>query len=260
MRSRSFGMTLGVAAVVAIGFIATSGQYVPGSSGAATVRPPLVLINTSGYAIDVQTSGTDLDNRAFQCSSTWSGPLGIAYCFHGLMACNSPQGCYSAKFGATNAGTGPAIALNTSDGDVLVGEQSGKFTVGLDTVFSAIRPHTDGSAATHTVTFGVGGTSNVWLVEKHNTSPAAGASCQTGTGFSAPVDNKWTDFTLGSTATFPCVITLASPCPCSNTPSVGIIAHNGANQASLNYTVTGTAVTLSAGTPGATYTWIAGGH
>jgi hypothetical protein len=220
----------------------------------------VTISNNSGYAFSAFPSGTDADNRGFQCSSTWAGALGVGYCFHGLMSANSPQAAYAAKFGAVNTGGGAAVALNTSDGDVLLGEQTGKLTIGLDTIVSAIRNHTDGSAATHTFQLGVGGTSNVMLVEKHNTAPVAAAACQTGSNFSAPVDNKWSDFTLGSGATFPCVITLASPCPCSNTPSILVVAHNGANQASLNYTVTGSAITIAAGTPGATYSWFAGGH
>ena len=164
----------------------------------------VTIANTSGYAFTANPSGTDSDNRGFQCSSTWNGASGVGYCFHGLMTANSPTTAYAEKLGCINNGGGSCRALETSDGDDYFNTQNnGKSQFGGQVIFAP----TNGA---NTVWFGLGSTSNVNLYEKHNTSPTlAGASC-TGTGGTVTGSNWVSTVVVPSTATA-CDYTFASP-------------------------------------------------
>jgi hypothetical protein len=226
----------------------------PTNTGNGVLSAPATLNSTSGYALTINTSGTDADNRGLQIQSTWSGTSGVGYALHILMSAAATVTAYALKLGCVNS-LGPCRALETSDGLVKFNTQSG------DTVFSGdvtIAPVN--SVATKIFTLGLGGTANLWWNEKHNTSPTFGASCTTGGSSVAPVDNKWSDFTLGASATFPCVITFAAPGPFANAPTCDVSAKVGSNQTALSWTTSTSALTLSAGTAGASYVMQCGGH
>lgn len=230
------------------------GPVTPGVSA----RAPMTLTGTSGTALAITSSGSDADNRGLTITQNATGTL--VYGLHVLTESSNANLMYGFKVGCHNTGAGGCRAIEASDGDVKLGTQSGIIQINGDLTISPVSAHTDGSAATHLLTLGLGGTTNLMWVEKHNTSPASGATCTSGSGAITAVDNKWSDFTLGSTATFPCVITLATPAPLANAVTCVIVPKVGANEAALSYTTSTSAITLSAGTAGAAYAYFCGGH
>jgi hypothetical protein len=213
----------------------------------------------NNWAGRFQASGTaGTDNRGVQIDQSSALSGGTAYGLHILVNGASTTNL-GIKVGTVN-GLTTNRALETSDGDVKLNTQSGTTFINGDLTLSPVNPHMDASAATHLFSVGAGGTSNVFMIEKHNTAPSSSANCTSGTGSITAVDNKWASFKLGSTATFPCVITFASPAPFSNTPSCLVVPIVGSNEAALSYSETGTALTLSAGTAGAEYRYFCGGH
>lgn len=234
-----FTFAIGLAALTACGYKeADAGGYTGSTTGnkysgggAASVSVPVVLTNTSGYAITVNTSGADTDNRAYQCSSTWSGASGVGYCFHGLMAANSAVTAYAEKLGCTNSGGGGCRALELSDGDFFANTQSGVTQINGSTTFAGAQ-----------VNIGKGGSNNSKLYEKHNTSPSLGGNCTSGTG-SAITGSDWLmGVTVGTTSTA-CTITFtSSPANFTSPPDCMVVAMTGTNQAGI---VVGTITTTS---------------
>lgn len=144
----------------------------------------------NAWAYKAEVSGASPDSRGYQVANTSTGTN--AYGFHALVS-GAATVNYGIKVGAVNGGTNRAI--EASDGDVFLNTQSGVTQInGAATLLGA------------TVTFGLGGTANTKIVEKHNTTPSLNASCTSG-GSSAIVGSAFAmTVTVGATSTS-CTIT-----------------------------------------------------
>jgi hypothetical protein len=244
---RQLGFSIGIAAIVAVGYLTSSGQYVP-STGGGRITAPATLTSTSGYALDITTSGTDTDNRGIQVASTWSGASGVGYAIHALMSANSATTAYAIKAGCVNSGGGQC-RNEFSDGEFYVNTESGDFHA---------RGNVDMAAADGfgTVTFGLGGTTTMHLVEKHN-GTITPTSCGTGPTYTG--SESWGTLTVGAGATG-CTIPFLVPYT-NNAPSCSVKAWVGADDANTTISsITVSQLVLSAVVAGAKYKVECGGH
>jgi len=234
-------IVLGNAAIVALGLLTLSGQFVPGSVGTCTtVQSPATLTSSSGYALTVNASGNDADNEGIVINQHATGAL--VYGIH-VLSDGAATSSYGTKMGCVNAGT--CVSLQTDNGNVVVNSQSGTFQDNGSATFQGA-----------TLTIGLGATANTNLVEKHLAAPAA-TSC--GTGPSVTGGNLAFTVTTGSAATG-CTLTFAGSGFPTNAPTCTVTARAGTNQAGLTFTTSTTALTMSAAAASAIYDVVCIGH
>jgi len=237
------GLALGIGIFVAAGYIASTGQFVPGVPHQGTFSAPVTLTSVIANALTITSSGADADNRGIQIHqfATGASAGGINIQCDGA-ATSTICASYSCINGAT------CRALESSDGNVVwhSGASTGTTTFkGAATFLGAT--FTWGSATTNTI-----------LNEGHLSSPSRGGNCTSGTGSTITGNNNFITLTTGTTSTA-CTLSFASPV-FTNPPTCVVVAVNGSQQASTTYTTTSGTLQITASPNSATYHITCVGH